>query len=56
MISPFPDCELRTVADLACKLAVAALVREVVVAHVSLGGSPERLAAETSQQGDRGTV
>ena len=58
VISPFPADETRTNADLARQRnrVVAALATETVFAHISPGGSLERLAAEIGQWGARAKV
>ena len=58
VISPFPADEARTNADLARhrNRVVAALASETVFAHISPGGSLERLAAEIGQWGARAKV
>lgn len=58
VISPFPEDETRTNADHARQRnrVVAALAGETVFAHISPGGSLERLAAEIAQWGVRTTV
>lgn len=58
LISPFPANETRTNADHARQRnrVVAALAIETVFAHISPGGSLERLAAEIAQWGVRATV
>jgi len=58
IISPFPADETRTNADLARQRnrVVSALASEIVFAHMSPGGSLERLAAEVVQWGIQPTV
>ena len=58
VISPFPADESRTNADLARQRnrVVAALASDTVFAHISPGGSLERLAAEIAGWGVRATV
>ena len=58
VISPFPADEARTNADLARQRnrVVAALASDTVFAHISPGGSLERLAAEIAGWGVRATV
>ena len=58
IVSPFPASETRTNADLARQRnrVVAALAAEMVFAHISPGGSLERLAGEVVQWGMQPTV
>ena len=58
VISPFSSEEVRTSADLARQRnrVVAALATETVFAHISPGGSLERLAAEIGKWGVRAKV